>query len=246
MQSATRKKTGGRKEGTPNRPKEVETRGVSGAPEPPFLSPTKEKPPRLGVSGPANRELAQERKSAFPAYRLARVDQLVPYANNARTHTPAQVAKIAASIKEFGFTNPVLTDGKKGIIAGHGRVLAAELLGMDVVPSIELSHLSAAQRRAYIIADNRLALDAGWDDELLLGELTDLRDAGFDLGLTGFDGAELDKLFETDAPEVEPKDDADGALDGKVCCPECGHEFQTVAKAFRLIAGKSTYRRSSA
>jgi hypothetical protein len=202
---ATGVKTGGRVKGTPNKAT-LARAGVSAAPEPQLFSPTKEKPPRLGVSGPS-----------FPAYRLARVDQLVPYANNARTHTPAQIAKIAASIKEFGFTNPVLTDGKKGIVAGHGRVLAAELLAMEEVPSIELSHLSAAQRRAYIIADNRLALDAGWDDELLLGELTDLRDAGFDLELTGFHEFELHSLFADD-----PEPIASAAPVEKIRCPTCG------------------------
>jgi DNA modification methylase len=131
----------------------------------------------------------------LPPYRLARVDALVPYANNARTHSPAQIDKLAALITEFGWTNPVLVDGKRGIIAGHGRVLAARKLGLDVVPTIELAHLSAAQRRAYVIADNRSALDAGWDDALLALELGELRDGGFDLALTGFDGFEVDALF---------------------------------------------------
>ena len=95
------------------------------------------------------------------------VDGLIPYARNARTHSEAQIAQIAGSIREFGFTNPVLLDGENGILAGHGRVLAARQLGMDQVPCIELAHLSAAQRRAYILADNKLALNAGWDEALL-------------------------------------------------------------------------------
>ena len=120
-----------------------------------------------------------------------RVDALIPYANNARTHSDAQVAKIAASIKEFGFNNPVLVDGQNGVIAGHGRLLAARKLGMAEVPCIELAHLNDHQRKAYILADNRMALDAGWDADLLTLELAELQDAGFDLELTGFSPEEL-------------------------------------------------------
>ncbi len=160
---------------------------------------------------------------AFPNYRIMRVDALIPYANNARTHSAAQISKIARSVQEFGFTNPVLTDGKRGIIAGHGRVLAAQMLGMETVPVIELAHLSAAQRRAYVLADNRLALDAGWDDELLALELGELRDKGFDLALTGFDLNELGELFDEGGPETAA--DGPGAADGAVTCPKCGHSF---------------------
>jgi ParB-like chromosome segregation protein Spo0J len=131
----------------------------------------------------------------FPAYNTARVAALVPYARNARTHSDAQVARIAASIREFGWTNPILVDGDRGVIAGHGRLLAARKLGMSEVLVIELSHLSEAQKRAYILADNRLALDAGWDEELLRIELGDLRDLGFDLDLTGFGADEIGKLL---------------------------------------------------
>jgi ParB-like chromosome segregation protein Spo0J len=102
--------------------------------------------------------------------RKVKVDELLPYARNSRTHSDAQVAQIAASITEFGWTNPILADGDKGIIAGHGRLLAARKLGMDTVPVIELSHLTKAQKQAYIIADNKLALNAGWDDQLLILE----------------------------------------------------------------------------
>ena len=119
------------------------------------------------------------------------IGELIPYARNARTHSEAQVAQIAASIREFGFTNPVLLDGAAGIVAGHGRVLAARQLGMDQVPCIELAHLSEAQKRAYIIADNKLALNAGWDEALLRVELADLRGMAFDLSLLGFSGDEL-------------------------------------------------------
>jgi DNA modification methylase len=122
------------------------------------------------------------------------VESLIPYARNARTHSDAQVAQIAASIKEFGFNNPVLVDGENGIIAGHGRVLAARKLGLAEVPVIELSHLSETQKRAFILADNKLALNAGWDQELLSLELGELKADGFDLDLTGFDGDELNEI----------------------------------------------------
>jgi DNA modification methylase len=131
----------------------------------------------------------------FPAYKPASVAELVPYARNARTHSEAQVAQIAASIREFGFTNPILVDGNRGVIAGHGRLLAARKLGLAEVPTIELTHLTPAQRRAYVLADNRLALSAGWDDDLLRIELGELQAEGFDLMLTGFDPLELGALF---------------------------------------------------
>ncbi len=124
-----------------------------------------------------------------------KVDDLIPYARNARTHDYEQVAQIAASIREFGWTNPVLIDGDNGIIAGHGRLLAAYKLNMKEVPVIVLTHLSETQRRAYVLADNKLALNAGWDDELLEVELTELKDLGFDLELVGFDEKEINKIF---------------------------------------------------
>lgn len=131
--------------------------------------------------------------------KLVSVDELIPYVRNARTHSQDQVAKIAGSIKEFGFTNPILVDGANGIIAGHGRLAAARLLGLKRVPAIELGHLSDAQKRAYIIADNRLALDAGWDLELLRAEFADLQSEGFDISLTGFTDKEIAEILE---PEV--------------------------------------------
>jgi DNA modification methylase len=121
--------------------------------------------------------------------------ELIPYARNPRTHSDAQVAQIGASIREFGWTNPVLVDGENGIIAGHGRVLAARKLGLEQVPVIELAHMSEAQKRAYVLADNQLALNAGWDDELLRLELADLSELGFDLGLIGFGEGELERLL---------------------------------------------------
>ena len=124
-----------------------------------------------------------------------KLDALIPYARNSRTHSEAQVAQIAASIKEFGFTNPVLIDETGSIIAGHGRVMAARKLAITDVPSIRLTHLTEAQKKAYVIADNKLALNAGWDDEMLAVELTDLKDMGFDLDLTGFSTDEIEALL---------------------------------------------------
>lgn len=123
------------------------------------------------------------------------VEKLIPYARNARTHSPEQVSQIAASIKEFGFINPVIIDGDKGIIAGHGRVMAARQLGLKTVPTIEAGHLTETQRRAYILADNKLALNAGWDYELLKIEVQDLQLADFNLDLTGFTQGELTSIF---------------------------------------------------
>lgn len=127
--------------------------------------------------------------------KIIKTGELIPYARNSRTHSDEQVAQIAASIREFGFTNPVLIDADGGIIAGHGRVMAARKLGMDEVPCIHLSHLTEAQKRAYIIADNRLAMNAGWDEEMLALEFKDLQDMDFDLSLTGFDLGEIDELL---------------------------------------------------
>jgi DNA modification methylase len=123
------------------------------------------------------------------------IASLIPYVRNPRTHSDEQVAVIAASIREFGWTNPVLIDGEKGIIAGHGRVLAARKLGLKEVPCIELKHLTEAQRRAYVIADNQTALRAGWDDELLRLEVADLQGLDFDLSLLGFETDALDALL---------------------------------------------------
>jgi DNA modification methylase len=123
------------------------------------------------------------------------VADLIPYVSNARTHSEDQVAQIAASIREFGFTNPILVDSSKGIIAGHGRLQAARKLGMDTVPTIELHGLSDTQRRAYILADNKLALNAGWDNDLLALELGDLAELDFDLSLVGFNDDELAVLL---------------------------------------------------
>ena len=126
---------------------------------------------------------------------LQPVEALIPYARNSRTHSDEQVAQIAASIREFGFTNPVLVDDDGGIVAGHGRVMAARQIGMTAVPTINVGWLSEQQRRAYVIADNQLALNAGWDDEALAAELSSLGEAGFDIGLVGFSDAEMERLL---------------------------------------------------
>jgi ParB-like chromosome segregation protein Spo0J len=137
-----------------------------------------------------------------------KIADLIPYCNNARTHSDEQVAQVAASIKEFGFTNPVLLDGDNGIIAGHGRVMAARKLSMDTVPCIELSHLTPTQKKAYILADNKLALNSGWDDRLLALELTELEELGFDLELTGFSLDEISDLIPEEIPEGLTDEDA--------------------------------------
>lgn len=137
-----------------------------------------------------------------------KVTELIPYVNNSRTHSDEQVAQIAASIKEFGWTNPILVDGSNGIIAGHGRLLAARKLGYKEVPTIELSELTETQKKAYIIADNRLALNAGWDNEMLTIELNDLLADGFALEMLGFDPKELSALLEPEVIEGLTDEDA--------------------------------------
>ena len=135
--------------------------------------------------------------------------KLVPYARNARTHSDAQVAQIAASIAEFGFTNPILAGSDGVIVAGHGRLAAAQKLGLEMVPVVVLDHLTPTQRRALVIADNRIAENAGWDDELLRIELEALQDEGFDLDLTGFDADALAELLAGDEPDGEGETDDD-------------------------------------
>jgi ParB-like chromosome segregation protein Spo0J len=155
-----------------------------------------------------------------------KTESLVPYARNAKLHDESQVSKIASSIREFGFNNPVLVDGEKppGIIAGHGRVLAAKKLGLAEVPCIRLSHLTEAQRRAYILADNRLAeLGGGWDSEMLKLELADLGELDVDL-----DGIGFGDDFQIEEPNFEPgTEDDQGKLDEKspIECPHCHKHF---------------------
>jgi DNA modification methylase len=147
------------------------------------------------------------------AIKLLPIDSLIPYISNSRTHDDKQIDQIAGSIKEFGFTNPLLIDQDKGIIAGHGRLLAARKLGLTEVPTIELPHLTNAQKKAYIIADNKMALNAGWNNGLLINEIRSLQDEGFDIELTGFDIDEIADLApfeshsglsdEDDVPEIK-------------------------------------------
>ena len=135
-----------------------------------------------------------------------KISKIVPYASNSRTHGSEQISQIAESIKEFGFNNPVLIDGSNVIIAGHGRVLAAEELGLDTIPVVVLDHLSESQRKAYVIADNKLALNAGWDMDLLALEMGGLKDDGFDLSLIGFDDHELADIFADKNPGLTDPD----------------------------------------
>jgi DNA modification methylase len=163
---------------------------------------------------------------------------LIPYAKNSRTHSDAQVAQIAGSIKEFGFNNPVLIDEDNGIIAGHGRVLAAQKLGLQAVPCIRLAHLTETQRKAYVIADNRLALNAGWDDQMLTVELQELDSESFDLSLLGFEADELNAL-------LNPIKETEGLTD-EDAVPEVPEEPKTKPGDIyklgrhRLMCGDST------
>jgi len=143
-------------------------------------------------------------------YQSRAIVDLIPYARNARVHSDNQIAQIAASIREFGFTNPVLIDGDGGIIAGHGRVMAARKLGMDSIPCVVLSDLTEMQKRAYILVDNKLALNAGWDDDLLRLEFDELEEMGIDLELTGFSLGEIGVF---DAEEVPMPSLTDGEKD---------------------------------
>ena len=164
----------------------------------------------------------------WPADRVERrsVNDLLPYARNARTHSDEQVAQIAASIREWGWTTPVLVDESGGIIAGHGRVMAARKLGITDIPVMVASGWSEQQKRAYVLADNKLALNAGWDDAMLALELRELAGAGFDMGLTGFDSKEIDLLLDEsgDLGQI-PAAGSSAASDGLTACPKCGCRF---------------------
>ena len=146
-------------------------------------------------------------------------DSLIPYARNSRTHSDAQVSQVAGSIREFGFTNPVLIDAQDGIIAGHGRVMAALKLKLDTVPCIRLSHLTETQRKAYIIADNKLALNAGWNEEMLLLEFGDLEAAEFDMELLGFSDEELDAMKPQEPHDESSVQSGAGSLAGRFMIP---------------------------
>lgn len=137
---------------------------------------------------------------------MVEIEKLIPYVNNARTHSPEQIFKLRSSIREFGFINPVIIDSKFNIIAGHGRVIAAKDENIKKVPCVLVDHLSEAQKKAYIIADNKMALDAGWDEELLRIEIESLEGMDFDLSLTGFDEFELEGLFEDEKSDAKEDD----------------------------------------
>ena len=157
--------------------------------------------------------------------------KLTPYARNSRTHSPQQVKQIAASIKEFGFTNPVLIDEANGIIAGHGRVMAAEHLQLTEVPCIRLEYLTETQKKAYVIADNKLAMLSEWDEQLLSLELNELNSNSYDMSLVGFDSAELEKAMNIDMLFEPGTEDDQGKLDQLepklVKCPSCLFVFDS-------------------
>ena len=166
-----------------------------------------------------------------------KVSELLPYARNARTHSDEQVSQLAASIKEFGFNNPVAVDGEGMILCGHGRVMAAKKLGLTEVPTVCLSHLSATQVKAYILADNKLALNAGWDNDMLKVELEDLKDLDFDLNLTGFSDEELKAILVEDPTEAH-EDNFDGGEPPEVAKSQLG-DIWTLGE-HRLMCGDST------
>lgn len=168
---------------------------------------------------------------------LVPIEKLVPYVNNARTHSPEQINKLRSSLREFGFINPVIIDRDFGVIAGHGRILAAKEEGITEVPCVFADHLTEAQKKAYIIADNRMAMDAGWDEELLRVEIEALQAEAFDLSLTGFDEKELSDLFKDDADVQEDEFDVDAELE-KPTFSKSG-DVWTLGR-HRLVCGDST------
>ncbi len=159
--------------------------------------------------------------------------ELIPYARNSRTHSDEQIAQICGSIKEFGFTNPVLIDADGLIIAGHGRTMAAQRLNMKEVPCLRLTHLTDAQKKAYVIADNKLALNAGWDEEMLALELGEINELNFDITKTGFSDDEISFLLgdvNFDAGDESDQGQLD-QLDPKIIkCPHCKKEFDARGK----------------
>lgn len=164
---------------------------------------------------------------------MVALEKLVPYVNNARTHSPAQIGKLRASIREYGFINPVIIDDKYGIIAGHGRVVAAQEEGLKEVPCVLVDYLTEVQKKAYILADNRMAMDAGWDEELLRLEIEELQGMDFDVSLTGFRDDEISDLFSfkddgPDDPEGNNKEFDEGDFGDEEFqheCPRCGFRF---------------------
>jgi hypothetical protein len=213
-------KTGGRRPGSRNKPKPapdvttdvaagVATAAAAGAPSDTQTIPRARGRPKSGLKG------------EFPPHRIERVENLVPFEGNARTHPPASIDKLAKLITEFGWTSPILVAGRK-IIAGHARRLAALKLGMETVPVIDLKHLTPLQREACILSDNRSALDGGWDEVLLTDALERLSEGGFDLPLTAFDDGELNGLLDDPEP-LEPPPVRSTIK--TVECPACHHAF---------------------
>ena len=168
---------------------------------------------------------------------LVDIDKLIPYANNARTHSPEQINKLRSSLREFGFINPVIIDNDFNVIAGHGRIEAARLEGIREVPCVLVDYLTEAQKKAYILADNRYALDAGWDEEMLRVEIEALQGMDFNLALTGFDESEIADLFETDVDAKEDNFDVDAELE-KPCITKAGDVWH-IGK-HTVICGDST------
>lgn len=154
-------------------------------------------------------------------FQLVPTDKLIPYINNARTHSREQIAKLRSSLREFGFINPIIIDKNFNILAGHGRLEASKAEGMKEVPCVFVEHFTEAQKKAYILADNRMALDAGWDNELLSIEMEELQNAGFDLDLTGFDEKEISDLFAVDEEVQQDDFDVDAELE-KPCFSQSG------------------------
>lgn len=168
---------------------------------------------------------------------LVSIDKLVPYVNNARTHSQEQINKLRSSLREFGFINPIIIDRDYGVIAGHGRIMAAKEEGLKEVPCVFADHLTEAQKKAYIIADNRMAMDAGWDEELLRVEIEALQAEAFDLSLTGFDEKELSDLFKTESDVQDDDYDLTAALE-KAAFVEKGDVW--VVGRHRLVCGDAT------
>ena len=177
-------------------------------------------------------------KTTTTEFQLVDVDKLIPYINNARTHSPEQINKLRASLREFGFVNPLIIDKNYNIIAGHGRLSAAKAEGYEKVPCVFVEHMTETQKKAYILADNRMALDAGWDDELLKLEIEGLQAMDFDVSLTGFEAAELDKLLTPDSDGIEDDDfDVEDELN-KPCFSKSG-DIWTLGR-HKVICGDST------
>ena len=164
-------------------------------------------------------------KKTFGQIIAVKIEDLKPYGKNARTHSEQQIGQIVESIREFGFTNPVLIDSKNGVIAGHARLEAAKRLDMKEIPCIVLAGLTEAQKRAYVIADNQIALNSGWDEKLLAMEFADLKDAGFNLDLLGFDASEMADITQGREVNQPEYDESVGSTVSMVTCPQCGHSF---------------------